>query len=320
MIAPIVASSPHTATNLALLGDKMLLFNPTRTAFVMYATHGRSWVALGDPAGPEPEQPELVWRFRELCDQYAGWSVFYQIGHDTLPMYLDLGLTLLKLGEEARVPIQDFSLTGRHRKALRHAHSRAAEEKCSFQVVPVSDVPALLPALRTISDVWLAEKHATEKGFSLGYFDESYLRRFPIALVHQKGKPLAFANLWLGARKEELSIDLMRYVPSGPSNLMDYLFIELMLWGKEQGYQWFNLGMAPLSGIADRPLAPLWNRVAGLAYRHGDHFYGFEGLRQYKEKFDPVWQPKYLASPGGLALPRILSDVAALIRRGPRSA
>jgi phosphatidylglycerol lysyltransferase len=73
--------------------------------------------------------------------------------------------------------------------------------------------------------------------------------------------------------------------------------------------------MAPLSGIEARQLSPLWNKVATLLYRHGDQFYGFEGLREYKEKFDPVWTPKYLATRGGLALPRILADVTALIGR-----
>jgi phosphatidylglycerol lysyltransferase len=88
-----------------------------------------------------------------------------------------------------------------------------------------------------------------------------------------------------------------------------------MVWGKAAGYRWFNLGMAPLSGIEDRPLAPLWNRAAALVFRHDEHFYGFRGLREYKEKFDPQWAPKYLASPGGLALPRILADVATLINQ-----
>lgn len=96
---------------------------------------------------------------------------------------------------------------------------------------------------------------------------------------------------------------------------MDFLVTELLLWGQAEGFQWFNLGMAPLSGIQNRPLAPLSNKVIGFAYRHGDHFYSFDNLRQYKQKLDPVCQPKYLASPGGLALPRILTDLTRLIGR-----
>jgi phosphatidylglycerol lysyltransferase len=97
---------------------------------------------------------------------------------------------------------------------------------------------------------------------------------------------------------------------------MDYLFIELMLWGRQQGYNWFSLGMAPMSGLEDRILAPLWHKVGTFVFRHGEHFYNFQGLRQYKEKFAPVWQPKYLACRGGLVLPRILANVATLISGG----
>jgi phosphatidylglycerol lysyltransferase len=89
-----------------------------------------------------------------------------------------------------------------------------------------------------------------------------------------------------------------------------------MLWGRQEGYQWFNLGMAPLSGLENRTLAPLWSKAGALLFRHGEHFYNFQGLRHYKEKFDPEWRPKYLACRGGLALPRVLTNVATLISGG----
>ncbi|MBV9880051.1 MAG: DUF2156 domain-containing protein, partial [Gemmatirosa sp.] len=161
-----------------------------------------------------------------------------------------------------------------------------------------------------------------EKGFSLGYFDERYLANFPIALVLRRDetgeRPVAFANLWRGAQRGELSVDLMRYASDAPESVMEYLFIQLLLWGKSQGYAEFNLGMAPLSGFDGHNLAPLWSRAGALIYRHGEHFYNFQGLRRYKEKFDPVWEPKYLASPGGLVLPRVLANVTSLIAGGLR--
>jgi phosphatidylglycerol lysyltransferase len=97
---------------------------------------------------------------------------------------------------------------------------------------------------------------------------------------------------------------------------MEYLFIELMLWGKREGYKWFNLGMAPLSGLENDVLAPIWNRLGTFIFRHGEHFYNFQGLREYKEKFKPLWEPKYLASPGGLTLPRVLINIGSLISGG----
>jgi len=313
--AQIAQRSPRTSSNLALLGDKILLFNDERTAFIMYGIQGRCWISMGDPVGPEEEWSELVWEFREQCDRYDAWPVFYQVDPARLTLYLDQGYSLLKLGEEARVDASQFTLEGGSRKGLRQNHNRFAKEGFSFEIVSRENVAGLLPTLKTISDEWLAEKQSSEKGFSLGYFDEAYLRRFPCAVVRANGEVLAFANVWLAAGNEELSIDLMRYRPGGPRGLMDYLFVELLLWGRSQGYHWFNLGMAPLSGIESRQLAPLWNKFAALLFRHGDRFYGFEGLREYKDKFDPVWTPKYLAARGGLALPRILADVTTLIGR-----
>ena len=97
---------------------------------------------------------------------------------------------------------------------------------------------------------------------------------------------------------------------------MEYLFIEMMLWGHAQGYHWFNLGMAPLSGMESREAAPIWHKLGYWVARHGEHFYNFQGLRRFKQKFDPVWQPKYLACPGGLVLPRVLTDIGALVSGG----
>src|SRR5262245_1125535 len=313
--AAVVARSKRTSAHLALLGDKMLLFNDARTAFIMHGIEGRTWVSMGDPVGPEEEWDELIWEFREECDRYDAWPVFYQVDPARLTLYLDQGYSLLKLGEEARVEVPKFTLEGGGRKGLRSNRNKLQKEGCTFEFVPRENVPTLLPVLKQISDAWMGEKKGAEKGFSLGYFDEAYLQRCPCALIRHNGEPTAFANLWLAAEKEEFSPDLMRYRPDGPHGLMDYLFLELLLWGQAEGYRWFNLGMAPLSGIESRQLSPLWNKLAALLFRHGDSFYGFEGLREYKEKFDPVWTPKYLATRGGLALPRILADVTALIGR-----
>ena len=164
--------------------------------------------------------------------------------------------------------------------------------------------------------MWLTSKSTGEKRFSVGSFSAQYLRQFPLAIVRAEGVPAAFANLWTTASKAELSVDLMRFGPDAPRGSMDYMFTELMLWGRSQGYGWFNLGMAPLSGLEAHPLAPAWHRVGNFIFRHGEHFYNFDGLRRYKMKFDPVWEARYLAARGGIALPRVLMDVSVLIAGG----
>jgi phosphatidylglycerol lysyltransferase len=311
-----IAAADASLANAALAGDKRLLFHPAGDAFVMYQVSGGSWVALGDPVGPPGREEDLVWAFRELVDRRGARTVFYEVSGRSLPLYIDLGLSLLKLGEEARVPLESFSLEGSARADLRQSRKRAERDGASFEVVPPAALPALLPRLRLISDAWLADKATAEKGFSLGAFSERYLAEFPVAVVRAEGEIVAFANLWPSGTREELSVDLMRFHPDAPRGAMDYLFIRLMLWGRAEGYRWFNLGMAPLSGLENRALAPLWHRMGSFLYRHGESFYNFEGLRRYKDKFDPVWEPRYLASPGGLHLARVLLDVSTLISGG----
>jgi phosphatidylglycerol lysyltransferase len=312
----IIAAQSLTFPFLVYLRDKALLFNDARTAFIMYAVQGRTWVALGDPVGPESEGPDLIRRFLERCDDFGGVPVFYEIGKARLHMYVDRGLGFVKLGEEARVDLSQFTLDGGRAAKYRQALRRLEKEGATFRIVDAANVPAIVPQLRDVSDDWLAAKASAEKGFSLGFFDETYVSRFPVAVIERGGRIVAFANIWSAANREELSVDLMRYHRDAPVSVMEVLFVHLLKWGHEQGYRRFMLGMAPLSGFEESPVAPLWNRLGAFLYQHGEAVYNFQGLRSYKEKFSPAWEPHYLAYPGGLRLPRILADVSALIAGG----
>lgn len=308
--------SNKSNAHLAFLGDKSFLVSEHSDAFIMYGHSGRSWVAMGDPVGDEKTFRTLVWQYKELCDKHGGWPVFYEVSKRDLGLYVEIGLTLLKMGEEACVELRKFSLEGSHRKGLRNVMNKLSQEGWEFEVIAQENVPPLLPTFRAISDSWLNARNTREKRFSLGNFNEAYLQRTPIGLVRQHDEIVAFANIWLTATKEEVSIDLMRYSEHAPKSVMDFLFLNLLFWGKAQGFHWFNLGMAPFSGMEDRQLAPLWNRLSAFIYKHGEDFYNFQGLRQYKDKFDPLWEPRYMAVPGGLTLPLILKDVSSLISGG----
>ena len=312
----ILAGSPDTTGFLALTGDKRLLFSDNGKAFIMYGVKGRSWIALGAPIGAEEEFPDLAWKFRDECDRVDGLPAVYLADATLLPLYLDMGLTPLKLGEEARVPLEEFSLEGSSRRDLRYAHRRMAKEGVTFEVAERLEIPALLPELKAVSDAWLKGKNTQEKGFSIGFFDADYLKNFRHGLVRRDGQLIAFATIWEGAGREEMSVDLIRFLPDAPNGVMDYVFTEVILMAKREGFRWFNLGMAPLSGLEDHALAPLWHRAGTFVFRQGEHFYNFEGLRNYKEKFTPVWRPKYLCCRGGIAIPRVLIDVAAIISGG----
>jgi phosphatidylglycerol lysyltransferase len=310
---PIVAASPTAMAALALVGDKHLLFADDARAFVMYGVHGRSWIALGDPIGADDDAAELTWRFSELVDGYDALCAFHAVESERLPLYLDLGLTLTRLGDEGRVPLADFSLDGARRAPLRDRIERLEREGWSARIAEPDELGARMAELRAVSDACLAARHAREPGFTFGRFAPDYVRRFPAALVERDGTLVAFATMLRSGRNAELAIDVMRAAPSAPPHAVELLLAAAMRWGQAHGYAWFDLGMAPAAGPPDPSPAPGWNRLQPLLYRHGAHFVDAGGLRAFAERLDAVWAPRYLAAPGGLALTRVLADLTALI-------
>jgi phosphatidylglycerol lysyltransferase len=312
---PIVRQSPRASARLAMTGDKRLLFNQPRNGFVMFGLAGNSCIALGDPIGPSSAIRELVWEFWELCDVSGRRTVFFQVDESCLPLYDELGLAIEKIGDEARVllPNLDLDAAARVDKPFARAHRRLADEGYGFQIVPQADVEHIMPQLREISDEWLDDGRRPERKFSVGYFHEDYVIQQDVALLRNGERILGFAALWPAADREELAVDLLRYAPDAPEEIIDFLFVELLRWGRCKGYRWFNLGIAPLASTDGRDQAPLWNQLADVGFRQGRSFENLQKLRQFKEQFDPQWRSKYLACPAGLTLAMVLADVAKLM-------
>jgi len=312
-VRAIIAASGRSEAMLALTGDKRFLISDARDAFVMYQIKGSSWIVMGDPVGERQSWAPLLWKLRELSDRQQGRILLYEISHNVLDLAIGMGLQIVKYGEEAVVDLDEFTLDTSQLRSVRKSQRVAERDGATFRIVPAAAVPVILDQLQSVSDEWMQAKNHQEKGFSLGRFDRDYISNFDVALVMVEGRIVAFANLWLAADKQEASCDLMRQREDAPAGTMDFLFSRLLLWAKAQQYQRFILGMVPLSGIDGRPLAPAWAKAAALIFRHGETFYGFRGLRSYKEKFAPRWEARYVAGPHGIGLIQGLHDVSRLI-------
>ncbi|MBK6025580.1 bifunctional lysylphosphatidylglycerol flippase/synthetase MprF [Brevundimonas nasdae] len=299
---------------LAMLGDKALLFSPSGNSFLTYRVRGRRWIVMGEPAGLKEERRELLWAFAEMADSYGGAAVFYSVSEAVLGDLATMGLAVRKVGETAVIEVADFSMEGKSKQNLRTAVNRAEREGGSFEVLPPGSVGPIVDELRAVSDAWLKMHEGTEKAFSLGRFDPAYLDLTPLAVVRSEGRIVAFANLLTAP--DEAAVDLMRYAPDAPHGVMDYLFTRCTQWAKDQGMARFDLGMAPLSGLEDRRMAPVFARVGALVYDEGGALYGFQGLRSYKSKFAPDWRSRFIAAPASTPLPLALLDVALLTSGG----
>lgn len=312
----ILNKSKDALSNLILLRDKELLFNEARSSFIMYLKEGRSCLALGDPVGEEADAEEMIWEFYDECSDDDLWPVFYKVGSKYLEYYVDLGLTLFKMGEEARVPLTDFEPNNNLDDRVRSNYEEIKAAGYHWEILPQDQLSEYMPELKAISDASINSRNREERGFSVGYFDENYLDNFPIAVIKKDQQLVAFSNLMESAGNYELTTDLLRFRPEVSDKIIDFMLVETIIWGKRQQFEWFNLGMAPFSGMNEDDFSPKWNKLADFIYTYGENFYGFKTVRTYKEQFQPVWEPKFLVCPGGWMLPRVLSNLTNVVSGG----
>ncbi|GAA6622435.1 phosphatidylglycerol lysyltransferase domain-containing protein [Scytonema sp. NUACC26] len=297
---------------LTLLSDKSYFFSPSGQSAIAYVPKGRGVIALGDPIGPPEDCQEVITSFQIFCQQNDWYPAFYQILPDNIDLYKSLGFQVLKIGEEAIVELHSFTLQGKAGKNLRTAVNRMTKlgYEVKFFQPPISS--NVLQQLKLISDEWLQMVQGSEKKFSLGWFDEDYLRQCEIAAVlSSQGEIVAFANILSEYQLNEITLDLMRYKKSAEHGTMDFLFISMFQHYKEQGYDGFNIGLSALAGVGKTQESRRLEKVLHYLYSHLERFYNFQGLHMYKDKFHPRWEPRYLIYPNLAALPDI---VVALIR------
>jgi phosphatidylglycerol lysyltransferase len=295
----------------ALLPDKHYFFS-TAGSVIQMAVKGRIALSLGDPIGPPDDFSAAVHEFIAYCAQNDWQPAFYQVQPEGLSVYQEEGLQAIKIGQEAIVQLSCFTLEGRENKGLRSAYNKLVRLGYWAEIIQPPHNRAVLDDLHEISDAWLTLVHGSEKRFSLGWFDEEYLNRGPIIVIlDPEGCRVAFANIVSEFQKNEQTIDLMRHRPGIENGVMDFLFIELFHWASEQGVATFDLGLSGLSGIGETSDDPAAERALHYIYEHVSRFYNFKGLHAYKEKFHPVWSPRYLVYPDILSLPSV---ALALIR------
>ena len=315
LFATADAARPDNA--LAFAGDKTLYYGPQKKAVIAYGETRGMYIAMGPPIGPKEHWRATLDAFRAHAEANAVRVAIYAAPPDLLPDLLDLGFRVEKIGENAVLDLPDFSLSGRKREVIRRGRRKIAERSGgTFQLALPPHSPELLQRLTPVSNAWLEANGGSEKAFSLGKFAPALLNQCPIGIVALNGDIVAFGSLLLTPDKAWAGIDLMRYNPdTAITNTMDFLLVELILWAKDSGYQAFDLSMAPLSGLVDAEYAPLFARIGRFIFERGERFYNFKGLRRFKQKFNPRWEPRYVAAPGYWSLPIALANAARLTNK-----
>ncbi|MGG3736848.1 phosphatidylglycerol lysyltransferase domain-containing protein [Aeribacillus pallidus] len=306
-----------TMGHLLFLNDKSFFWNEEKTVLIAFRKVGRKLIVFGDPIGKEQEIADSLLQFKRWAETYKCTPIFYQVNPTFLSCYHDLGYKFYKLGEEAKVNLQQYSIAGKKGARLRTRRNKFLRNGYEFKVIYPPYNNKLLSELKLVSDSWLNGRK--EKSFSVSFFDEDYVSRFPIALL--KGPDhsiIAFATLAIGheVTGKTMTIDLMRHIANQPHGTMDMLFVSILIWAKEKGLEWCSLGMSPLANVGTNRYGFVSEKIGRFLFLHGNMFYKFKGLKEFKDKFACTWESKYLAYKKGL-LPMICLQIILVIHQVP---
>ncbi|MGM9903055.1 bifunctional lysylphosphatidylglycerol flippase/synthetase MprF [Enterococcus hirae] len=287
----------NSDSQLIFLKDKRMFVyekNGEATVLLQFACYNNKCIVMGDPSGKKEDFPEAIESFIAETDRLCFLPVFYETSEELVMILHEFGYDFIKMGEEAHVQLASFTTSGKKMKGTRAILNRIDREGFTFDILYPPFSQSQMQELKQISDNWLGSRK--EKGFSLGFFSEEYLQRGPIAVIKTPQNELvAFASIMPTYTNNQVgTIDLMRYDPErAPSGSMDFLFIHLFEHMKEDNVQWFNLGMAPLANVGTSRKSFIQERISYLVYEFGSHFYSFQGLREYKDKYATNWTSRY---------------------------
>ncbi|GGA97669.1 phosphatidylglycerol lysyltransferase [Macrococcus hajekii] len=280
-------------SHLAFTGDKQFFLNDERDAFLMFHKTNNACIVMGDPVGNDEHFETLLNDFYDKAFFVGNDIIFYQVQSKHLPLYHQFGNHFFKIGEEALIPLADFTISGKKQRAFRATMNKLDKEGYTFDIIdpPYSD--ELIESLKEVSDKWLDGKQ--EMHFSVGSFTRDYLERAPIAVLRDKDNHIiAFSTLMPTHYNSTLSVDLIRWLPELDIPAMDALYLNMLLYSQSQGYTYFNMGMATLSNVGHNRYGYARERVAGHVFTHFNNLYSFQGLRKYKQKFNPEWTERYV--------------------------
>ena len=292
----------NNLANLGFLPSNQVLVDKELSTAAIFKENSYYILMLGDPVGNKENFFPFIKKIHDYATSIGKELIFYQTTTENIHIYTEFNYTLFNLGEEGELDVTTFKTSGNKGKVFRQLLNKQEQEELSFQIEP--STPELLKEIKPVSDEWLGIRK--EMTFSLGNFDEDYLLKQDIATLRDKNnRVIAFASMMPAYVDGKISVDLIRWKEHPSIQMMDLLYLDLILWAKENGYTIFNLGMAPLSSTFEKSNG-LLGTVTTSIYHNSSSLYSFKGLRNYKNKYKPNWQPRYLVYPRRLLVSQAL--------------
>jgi len=294
--------------------DKLYFFSRDKKAFLAYGISHKAAICMGDPVGPPDSIKFLLIQFKDYCDEKDLTMAFIQTNNKCRDAYKLIGLHNILIGSDAVIDIDHFLSQTIHNKYFRNLVNRKDKQKFEVSTYLPPHNKTLLNEIEVISNSWIKLPHRKEWSFLTGRFDNDYLQQVVLQVLRdEKGKAQAFVNEIPSYKPGVFTIDLMRHRSGAPANCMDFLFIDIIKTKRKEGFKSFNLGMSPIDG--QKYVSNLADSLLLSTYKLSNSFIGFRGLHQFKAKYEPNWDPRYVWYQGSvLNLPRIGWAVYSLLR------
>jgi phosphatidylglycerol lysyltransferase len=293
--------------------DKSYWFTSTRQSFVAYKVCNNVAIALGGPSGSKRDERQSISLFMQFCQQHGWQPCFLYTLPESSRSYKQAKLHLLKIGEDAIVSLEHFVTITCQKKYFRYINRRFKHLGYVCEYVMPPHKPLLMAQLERVSQAWLNIPGRKERGFALGHFSPEYLATLPVFVVRRpKGDVVAFVNEIESFVPHRATIDLMRYDPGSPNGVMDFLFFHYFALLHHRQVAQCNLGLVPFSNSTRKRISTPDTMALRYLLQGRDRIFSFKGLRDFKAKYEPIWEARYLAYQGS---PLQLIQVAVAIYR-----
>jgi phosphatidylglycerol lysyltransferase len=290
----------------ALGEDKSYFFSDAGNVVISYVLSGSTAVVAGDPIGPPEEVFEAIRQFVRFCSEQDWTIVFWQVRDTVAEFYRKAGFRLLKIGEDAVINPQEFTLKGGAMANVRSSAKRAEKDGMCviFYYGKVTNVD-YVSQMEQISRDWLSHKSGSQMGFSMGHFDSrGDAEQLYVLAVDTANKVHAFVSFVPIYGRRGWGLDLMRRCGNCAPGTMELLLARAIEEMKCTGTQMVSLGMAPLSNANGESATFLDNSIDFLTDRFGNPEKN-QSLFNFKKKFLPTWESRYLVYSDALNLPKI---------------
>jgi phosphatidylglycerol lysyltransferase len=290
--------------------------SPDGRAAVAYRAIGAVAVTVGGPYGDPAALDSAITGFTRYCEQAGLQPCLYSVTAQARAVTQRLGWKSVQIAEDTLLPLAQLQFAGKKWQDVRTALNKAAKEGITAQWWSYPQAPPELTGqIRQISEKWMADKGLPEMGFTLGGLDELNDPNVRCLIAVDTDRKIHGITSWMpvyaDGRPAGWTLDFMRRntEPGTFRGVMEFLIATAALTFQEEGASFVSLSGAPLARIDRGEQPSALQRLLDTIANTMEPVYGFQSLLHFKAKFQPVYQPLYLAYPDPAALGSIATAI-----------